>query len=120
MDRSLSGEQLLWLLGSLGNPFRIPVDAAAGIADPAARRRGPALTPILVFDEAVSNLDRHIAENFARAINTLKGQLTMIFITHPIPGGLRVDEMISLGAHGARIGVMSERGQKSTTRGTRE
>ena len=52
---------------------------------------------ILIFDEAVSNLDQHTAEGFAKTINTLKGQVTMLFITHHIPRGLQVDEVLSFG-----------------------
>ena len=52
---------------------------------------------ILVFDEAVSNLDQHTAEHFAKTINRLKGQVTMVFITHQIPKGLQVDEVFSFG-----------------------
>jgi subfamily B ATP-binding cassette protein HlyB/CyaB len=69
---------------------------------------------ILIFDEAVSNLDQHTAEHFARTINTLKGKVTMIFITHQIPKGLHVDEVIALGEHGARMGVVSDAGQDNT------
>lgn len=54
---------------------------------------------ILVFDEAVSNLDQQTAEHFARTINRLKGKVTMLFITHQIPKGLQVDEVFSFGAH---------------------
>jgi len=54
---------------------------------------------ILIFDEAVSNLDQQTAEHFARTINTLKGRVTMLFITHQIPKGLQVDEVLSLGPH---------------------
>jgi len=50
---------------------------------------------VLVFDEAVSNLDQPTAEHFARTINNLKGQVTMIFITHQIPKGLQVDEVFT-------------------------
>jgi subfamily B ATP-binding cassette protein HlyB/CyaB len=50
---------------------------------------------ILVFDEAVSNLDQHTAEQFARTVNSLKGKVTMVFITHQIPRGLQVDEVFS-------------------------
>jgi len=53
---------------------------------------------ILVFDEAVSNLDQHTAEHFAKTINKLKGQVTMLFITHQIPKGLQVDEVFSFGS----------------------
>ena len=54
---------------------------------------------ILVFDEAVSNLDQQTAEYFARTINKLKGKVTMLFITHQIPRGLAVDEVIELGTN---------------------
>ena len=50
---------------------------------------------ILIFDEAVSNLDQQTAEHFAKTINTLKGKVTMLFITHQVPKGLRVDEVFS-------------------------
>ena len=52
---------------------------------------------VLIFDEAVSNLDPHTAANFAQTINKLKGKVTMIFITHQIPKGLQVDEVINFG-----------------------
>lgn len=52
---------------------------------------------ILIFDEAVSSLDQQTAEYFARTINKLKGKVTMLFITHQIPRGLQVDEVIELG-----------------------
>lgn len=57
---------------------------------------------ILVFDEAVSNLDQQTAEHFARTINKLKGKVTMLFITHQIPRGLQVDEVIELGTNTTR------------------
>ncbi|MRR59057.1 MAG: peptidase domain-containing ABC transporter, partial [Deltaproteobacteria bacterium] len=63
---------------------------------------------VLVFDEAVSNLDQQTAEHFARTINTLKGKVTMIFITHQIPRGLQVDEVITLGEHSTRMSVAGE------------
>ena len=52
---------------------------------------------ILIFDEATSNLDHATAEHFARTINQLKGKVTMLFITHQLPRGLKVDEVVSLG-----------------------
>jgi len=52
---------------------------------------------ILIFDEAVSSLDQQTAEHFAQTINRLKGQATMLFITHQIPKGLQVDEVFSFG-----------------------
>jgi ABC-type bacteriocin/lantibiotic exporter with double-glycine peptidase domain len=35
---------------------------------------------VLIFDEAISNLDQQTAEHFAQTINRLKGKVTMIFI----------------------------------------
>ena len=62
---------------------------------------------ILIFDEAVSNLDQQTAEHFARTVNKLKGQVTMIFITHQIPRGLLVDEVVDLGEETGRpVGVL--------------
>ena len=52
---------------------------------------------ILIFDEAVSNLDQDTAEHFAQTINKLKGKVTMLFITHQIPKALQVDEVVNLG-----------------------
>ncbi|WP_153116888.1 peptidase domain-containing ABC transporter [Rhodocyclus tenuis] len=57
---------------------------------------------ILIFDEAVSNLDQQTAEHFARTVNKLKGKVTMLFITHQIPRGLAVDEVIELGTNTTR------------------
>ena len=57
---------------------------------------------ILVFDEAVSNLDQQTAEHFAKTINKLKGKVTMLFIPHQIPRGLAVDEVIELGTNTTR------------------
>ncbi len=55
---------------------------------------------ILIFDEATSDLDRATAELFARTINQLKGKVTMLFITHQLPEGLEVDEVVTLGSEG--------------------
>lgn len=65
---------------------------------------------ILIFDEAVSNLDQPTAELFARTINKLKGQVTMLFITHQIPRGLQVDEVFSFGdeRHTTKVEVVGE------------
>ncbi|MBP6700778.1 MAG: peptidase domain-containing ABC transporter [Halioglobus sp.] len=67
---------------------------------------------ILIFDEAVSNLDTQTAEHFAKTINKLKGQVTMLFITHQIPRGLQVDEVFGLGEEGhmTRMGVVEDEG----------
>jgi subfamily B ATP-binding cassette protein HlyB/CyaB len=65
---------------------------------------------ILIFDEAVSNLDQPTAELFARTINTLKGKVTLLFITHQIPQGLQVDELFSFGEdrHTAKVEVVGD------------
>jgi subfamily B ATP-binding cassette protein HlyB/CyaB len=52
---------------------------------------------ILIFDEATSSLDAHTAEHFAATINTLKGRVTMLFITHALPKTLMVDEVVRIG-----------------------
>jgi len=67
---------------------------------------------ILIFDEAVSNLDTQTAEHFTRTINKLKGQVTMLFITHQIPRGLQVDEVFGFGEEGhmTRMGVVEDEG----------
>ena len=61
---------------------------------------------ILVFDEATSALDGPTAEHFAQTINGLKGKVTMIFITHGLPKGLKVDAIFRLTEKGAQL--MSE------------
>ena len=57
---------------------------------------------VLIFDEATSALDSETAEHFAKTINALKGKVTMLFITHAIPKGLRLDEVIQIGPDGAK------------------
>jgi ATP-binding cassette, subfamily B, bacterial HlyB/CyaB len=44
---------------------------------------------VLIFDEAVSNLDQQTAEHFAQTVNKLKGKVTILFITHQLPKGCR-------------------------------
>jgi len=53
---------------------------------------------ILIFDEAVSNLDPQTSEQFAQTINKLKGKVTILFITHQLPKNLQVDEVLRLEA----------------------
>ncbi|MGO8753775.1 MAG: peptidase domain-containing ABC transporter [Gallionellaceae bacterium] len=55
---------------------------------------------ILIFDEAVSNLDHQTAEHFAVTVNKLKGRVTMLFITHQMIKALEVDEVVRLGQTG--------------------
>jgi subfamily B ATP-binding cassette protein HlyB/CyaB len=52
---------------------------------------------ILIFDEATSGLDAATAERFAATVNKLKGRVTLLFITHQVPLGLHLDDVISLG-----------------------
>jgi ATP-binding cassette, subfamily B, bacterial HlyB/CyaB len=52
---------------------------------------------VLLFDEATSNLDQATAEHFAKTVNALKGQVTMLFITHQVPKGLKLDEVVQIG-----------------------
>jgi len=52
---------------------------------------------ILIFDEATSHLDNATAEQFAQTVNQLKGKVTIVFITHQLPKGLKVDEAVILG-----------------------
>lgn len=51
---------------------------------------------ILIFDEATSALDAATAEAFAQTVNTLRGRVTMIFITHAIPKKLQIDQTLLL------------------------
>jgi subfamily B ATP-binding cassette protein HlyB/CyaB len=51
---------------------------------------------ILIFDEATSSLDEATAEQFAKTVNRLKGRVTMLFIAHQLPKGLKVDDVIKL------------------------
>jgi subfamily B ATP-binding cassette protein HlyB/CyaB len=53
---------------------------------------------ILIFDEATSNLDSATSEHFAKTINALKGQVTMLFITHALPRTLQVDDVVRIGS----------------------
>jgi subfamily B ATP-binding cassette protein HlyB/CyaB len=55
---------------------------------------------ILVFDEATSALDAPTAEQFAKTINGLRGKVTMLFITHGLPRGLKVDTLFQLTENG--------------------
>jgi subfamily B ATP-binding cassette protein HlyB/CyaB len=58
---------------------------------------------ILVFDEATSALDAATAAHFAQTINSLRGKVTMLFITHGLPTGLKVDAVFRLGPQGAQL-----------------
>lgn len=63
---------------------------------------------VLIFDEAISNLDQETAEHFAQTINRIKGSVTMIFITHQVPKGLQVDEVVNMGQHAMHMSLVKE------------
>jgi subfamily B ATP-binding cassette protein HlyB/CyaB len=63
---------------------------------------------VLIFDEAISNLDQQTAEHFAQTINRLKGKVTMIFITHQVPKGLQVDKVVNIGSHGLHVSLVKD------------
>jgi subfamily B ATP-binding cassette protein HlyB/CyaB len=52
---------------------------------------------VLIFDEAISSLDQQTAEQFSRTINTLKGRVTILFITHQLPRSLKFDAVYEIG-----------------------
>lgn len=58
--------------------------------------------------EAVSNLDQQTAESFAATVNSLKGKVTMLFITHQVPKKLQVDEVFRFGAKPVQPAVVGE------------
>ncbi len=64
---------------------------------------------ILLFDESTSSLDTPTAERFAQTVNRLKASVTTLFITHHVPQGLQVDEIVSLGPNDAEPAMSSER-----------
>lgn len=51
---------------------------------------------VLIFDEATSNLDADTAARFARTVQSLRGKVAILFITHAPPAGLRFDRVIRL------------------------
>ncbi len=63
---------------------------------------------VLILDEAISNLDQQTAEHFAQTVNRLKGQVTMIFITHQVHKGLQVDEVVNMGSHALHMSLVKE------------
>lgn len=55
---------------------------------------------ILIFDEATSNLDANTAESIGKTLNTLRGRVTMLFITHQLPSTLRMDAVVRISPSG--------------------
>jgi subfamily B ATP-binding cassette protein HlyB/CyaB len=63
-------------------------------------------------------VDQQTAESFAATVNSLKGKVTMLFITHQVPGGLQVDEVFRFGNQPAQptvVGVVGQDGLKGDT-----
>jgi ATP-binding cassette, subfamily B, bacterial HlyB/CyaB len=69
---------------------------------------------VLIFDEAVSNLDQQTAEHFAQTVNKLKGKVTILFITHQLPKGLQVDEAVVLGKSETAMQTKQKKNQNTT------
>jgi subfamily B ATP-binding cassette protein HlyB/CyaB len=67
---------------------------------------------VLIFDEATSNLDQHTAEQFAKTVNMLKGQATMLFITHHLPEQLQIERIVTL--KGGQMANAARTGQLAT------
>jgi subfamily B ATP-binding cassette protein HlyB/CyaB len=42
-----------------------------------------------------------------QSINRLKGQVTMIFITHQVPKGLQEDGVVNMGQHATNMHLVS-------------
>src|SRR5690606_22172406 len=51
---------------------------------------------ILVFDEATSSLDAALAATLIETINALRGSVSILFIAHEQPAGLRCDRVVRL------------------------
>ena len=46
------------------------------------------------------------AEHLAQTINRIKGRVTMIFITHEVPKGLKLDEVVNMGQHAVHMSLV--------------
>lgn len=53
---------------------------------------------VLIFDEASSALDAETAARFAATVNQFRGRISMLFITHALPAGLIVDQVVHIAA----------------------
>ena len=65
------------------------------------------VAPYLAPSLSISDVKR-AAEHFAQTINRLKGKVTMIFITHQVPKGLLVDEVVNMGQHAMHMSLVKE------------
>jgi subfamily B ATP-binding cassette protein HlyB/CyaB len=48
------------------------------------------------------------AAHFHQTINRPKGRVTMIFVTHQVPKGLQVDEVVNVGQHAMHMSLVEE------------
>jgi subfamily B ATP-binding cassette protein HlyB/CyaB len=48
---------------------------------------------VLIFDEATSALDAQTANAFGATVNSLRGKVSMLFVTHALPKSLQVDDV---------------------------
>ena len=52
--------------------------------------------PILIFDEATSNLDDETANAFGETVNQLRGRATILMIAHKLPASIEAVETFNL------------------------
>lgn len=52
---------------------------------------------VLIFDESTSGLDEASAERIAATVNSLRGKVSMLFITHKVPANLNPDVHRNIG-----------------------
>ncbi|MEK6212281.1 MAG: hypothetical protein AABM64_18300 [Pseudomonadota bacterium] len=52
--------------------------------------------PILMFDEATSNLDDEAANAIGETINQLKGRVTILLIAHKLPASVEAVETFNI------------------------
>jgi subfamily B ATP-binding cassette protein HlyB/CyaB len=63
---------------------------------------------VLIFDESISNLDQQTADHFAQTINRFKVKVTMVFITHQVPRGLQLDEVVNMGQPAMQMSLVKD------------
>ena len=66
-----------------------------------------------IFVAGDSEGDMNMMQDFADTklvliVNRLKGKVTMIFITHQVPKGLQVDEVVNMGQHAMHMSLVKE------------
>jgi subfamily B ATP-binding cassette protein HlyB/CyaB len=52
--------------------------------------------PILIFDEATSNLDEETANAFGETISELRGKVTILMIAHKLPRSIQATDIFNL------------------------